>query len=274
MESDYQQNQSVNISKDKNTHLVKLLFALTLAVILLAVVVWKGNLVTFDENYNKELPKEIQIIKERAESAPFEYKLVPNAIERINLPKPPDSNELDQQVYDGLRSTEPVEDYSDENNHVYYLDFQGQPLGDYVNSLPDQSQILIFQINDELTNLTQHFNNLFQRGRLSERIDGVVEYATIEPALAGSRNNGNYVSVYPSIRAVMVYAAGELMSRTDPENREQYEQQVQNLVNRQIGYGLYGQSDAEASLSLVNQYFRLLDSSETSPDEVINDGNN
>jgi hypothetical protein len=57
-----------------------------------------------------------------------------------------------------------------------------------------------------------------------------------------------------------------ILARLDPEYAQIYQQKSEEFVARGIGYGLYGQNDADAAQSLVNQYFVLLENSPTATD--------
>lgn len=194
--------------------------------------------------------EEITRIKNEVNSQPYEYLFVPNALDIIGIPPPAESTEMDKLSYDMQKPSVNPTPEEVIKDHVYFLDFKGQAFGDYINSDANGNEIT--QINDELAHLTQQLNNLYQQIPLKDRISGVTQLVEIQPVL---EKEGNNISVYPSIRAVVAYSAKEIMTKLDPSNAQKYQKDADALVSRGIGYGLYGQSDAEAARSLVSQYF-------------------
>ena len=198
-----------------------------------------------------------------AEAQPFVYTVIPNAREAITLPPPPESNDTDAASYAKQKPEGDVAQSTVETDVAFYLPFMGTTYGEYLNELQNTE---LFQIHDELRFLTLHFNELYKRDPLSVRIEGVTELQPLESAVSGKTETH---SVYPSIRAVEAYTAAAIMAQLDPENKEGHEELAEALVQRGIGYGLYGQSDADAAKDLVGQYFTLLAADATATQRVF-----
>jgi hypothetical protein len=60
------------------------------------------------------------------------------------------------------------------------------------------------------------------------------------------------------------------MVRLDPANAKIYETEIVGLIQRGIGYGLYGQSDVDAAQSLVTQYMNLYTTAAAQPEVFDN----
>jgi hypothetical protein len=200
-----------------------------------------------------ELQADIQAQLLEAESRPFVYTVVPNALEAITVPPPPDSDATDKAAYESAHAQVGNISAEDARNDLYYtLTFKDMTYGEFQNSLVDPS--LLFQIHDELRNLTLHFNQLYNRPPLAERVEGVSQMFALDPVIY----NNPTPSVYPSVRAVDAYIAAEIMSVVDPANAAQHRQQAEALVVRGIGYGIYGASDAQTAKEMVAQYVALI----------------
>lgn len=191
-----------------------------------------------------------QIIAD-AQSQEFVFTAVPKALELVTLPIPPDSNETDAIVYNQLKSDPSVSIEIVQNDVVFNLPFMGATYGEYLNTIENPDEI--FQVTDELHQLAVQLNTTFNRLPLKDRIAGVLQMAPLDAISVDS----DVRSVYPSIRAINAYLGAEIMSRIDPENKDSYRQEAEALINRGIGYGLYGQSDADAAKSVVTQYLAL-----------------
>jgi hypothetical protein len=203
------------------------------------------------------LEAEVARILAEAPNEPFEYTAVPDAVNKISLPPPSVTEEVDAAVYAELKATTTVSEDVVGNDVI----FNQSPLGisyiDFLNTLDDPTEI--FQLTDELHQLTLHFNEQYKRPPLAERIQGVIQLAPLDIIVAGTETR----SVYPSIRAVDAFLALEVMSRIDPANAAVYEATAMGVIKRGIGYGLYGQSDVDAAQSLVMQYMDLYTATST-----------
>lgn len=231
--------------------------------ILLVTKVFSGNQkeATRDEieSYLEELVKEV-------EKKPFTFVFVPNALEAIQLPAPTETNELDQEAYDRL-VTEVDQNITEEeilNDIGFNLPYGDTTYGKYIN---ENSELDLFQVYDELAQITLHFNEQYQRPSLKDRIEGVIQRASLMPAVY----EAGVVSVYPSWHAVEAYMVAEVLTRLDEDNAQVYRNNSETLVDRGIGYGLYGKSDAEAARSIVQQYFNLIDNPVETNSDLIDE---
>lgn len=254
-------NQNSVAPLHNKSRVLRTLLALgvALALVLLAVVLfWKMSSVSEE---NTAASNNITIDTAQTENTPeFTFLIVPTALETITLPAPTDTTVSDQEAYDRLvnelkPSATPEEVFNDTG---YNLPYSGTTYGAYIS---ENGFDELFMIYDELAHVTQNFNNQYNRPPLKDRISGVEEMARIQPAVYGE----SQVSVYPSWRAVEAFMVGEILSRLDKANAQQHRNNAALMVDRGVAYGLYGQSDAEAAFSIVEQYFRLMENQPSKP---------
>jgi hypothetical protein len=222
-------------------------------VLLFAWLLLSPSLMNTPEPASDEAALEADIARiiAEAEGKPFVFTAVPDARTLITLPPPPTSNDIDTVVYNQLKATTTVTPEQIQDDVIFNLAPEGVTYMEYINSLEDPSEI--FQLTDELRQLTLYFNQEYNRPPLSLRVPGVVQLAPLDMIVP----NNPTQSVYPSMRAVDALLALEIMVRIDPDNAAAYEREIVALIQRGIGYGLYGQSDVDAAQSLVNQYMDL-----------------
>lgn len=249
----------------KQLVIVGLLLAGILALCAFYLVRYQEQLArqTFEAQIEADLQAELARIDAEAATTPFAFTIVPEAPELIVIEAPADTADSDAAAYELLKPTAAVPETVAANDEAWDIPFQGTTYLEYLNNLEDPS--LIFQITEELHELTLRFNKMYNRAPLSERINGVTQLAPLDTIVYGE----DTVSVYPSVRAVDAYLAAEIMSRIDEPNRNTYTTTAEDIIARGIGYGLYGQSDAYAAKSLVEQYFNLYDEPIVSPDTFI-----
>lgn len=248
-------------SVDQKTPVSK--YILILIIILIALgVVW------FYQNYqgvisnpqpltDEELRAEFDRLVAEAEAKPFVFEFVPNALEVIALPAPVDTTASDFENYQTLKPAVGMFTEEDvEEDTVYAFAFGDDSYGEYINT--SEHQFMLYQLHDELRYITKNLNFLHPRPVLTERIEGVEQIGTVDPALFGDETP----SVYPSVRAVEGFLVAEVMSRFDQANAEKYKAMGEAFAKRGIMYGHYGASDVAAARSVVEQYFGLLDASQ------------
>lgn len=187
------------------------------------------------------------------QAQPFVYSLVPDAPQIITVPPPPESNELDARVYAEFKSSATVAPSDVQNDVAFNLPFEDMTYGEYLLTLSQPSPIS--QVMSEVRQLTLAANKQYQRPALKERIADVTQIGELDRADYRDQT----VSVYPSIRAVDAYLAGQIMATIDSEKADYYQKLAEALVARGIAYGLYGQSDADAAKALVEQYLTHYD---------------
>lgn len=231
------------------------IFLIILGVVSLLVVVYQGYILykiksTQTSVISKEKAEIAGIIKE-AQNMAINFTAVPNAPELIDIPAPYDTSESDNKSYLQLKPTNVVSKDTVQNDVAFNMSFMGVTYGTYLNSIENPTEI--YQIIDELHELTLRLNTKFNRLPFSDRFSEVLQMGALDPIVPGS----DVRSVYPSIRAVDAYLAAQIMSQIDPKNENIYLQQAEQLVSRGIGYGLYSASDAEAAALLVSQYLKL-----------------
>ena len=164
-----------------------------------------------------QLQAEIARIKAEAEGKPFVFTAVSDALNQISPPPPPSSNDNYATVYAQLKATTTVSEAVVQDDVVFNLAPLGISYIDYLNNLDNPSEI--YQLTDELHQLTLALNEKYKRPPLAERIQGVIQIAPLDTIVAGNETP----SVYPSIRAVDAFLALEIMARIDPENAALYE---------------------------------------------------
>ena len=191
-------------------------------------------------------PEQRQDIVMEYNGKAFEYRLVPDAENRITVPAPYDARESDQLFYESVKSDELAVSEGIDYNYAYNLPFKDSTYSEHVNRLSRELRYKIFQMNDELAALTKYFNTIYPNESASERVTGIV----LSTDLAAEPS-------YPPLRAVEAYAAVYVMSTIDSKNADQYERQGEQLVTRDISYGRYTKSDAEIAKSVVTQYTDL-----------------
>lgn len=251
------QNEPIIYEKAKMTPATKVVmgllvgFAVLLSVGAILSQSGKNTAAPVAETPEALLEAEIARILAEANNTPFVFTAVPDAKNLISLPPPPADTAIDAAVYEQVRATTSVPETVVQNDVVFNLAPMGISYIDYINNLDDPSEI--FQLTDELHHLTLHFNDMYKRPPLAQRIEGVIQMAQLDSILPEVETK----SVYPSIRAVDAFLALEIMARIDPDNVQIYETETANLIKRGIGYGLYGQSDVDAAQSLVMQYMDL-----------------
>jgi hypothetical protein len=260
-----QENEPVIYEKEPMSPITKVVFGIVIGFIVLVCVGFILTQTTKNtdvpipvvDNREADLQAEIARIKAEEEGKPFVFTAVPDALNKISLPPPPESNESDAAIYTKLKATTTIPEAAVQDDVVFNLAPLGISYIDYLNNLNDPSEI--YQLTDELRQLTLALNEKYQRPPLAERIQGVVQMAPLDKIVAGNETP----SVYPSIRAVDAFLALEIMSRIDPENAALYEAETTGVINRGIGYGLYGQSDVDAARLLVTQYMNIYTASST-----------
>ncbi len=179
------------------------------------------------------------------------FSLVPNARETISLPPPPDSDAEDLAYYQSIQSRLTADVRSSAGDDT--MDQLQLGVGTYqewvfggliANPAP------VIQMQQEVVKLTilahQNYNRATPSERFSE-VEAVVSRPEID-------------TVYPNLRAVGGFFAGELLSRVDAANADTYRTAGSAFAERGILYGLYSKSDLDASRSLVEQYFAGLES--------------
>jgi len=232
------------------------IICVVIVLTLILVVAWyvlQGNqryISTELASYGLNQQQEMVVTEiEEAEAQPFVFTLVPNALDVIVLEAPSASNTKDVDAYTLTKASvdlaDPIDPEIIKNDIAYNLPFQGSTFGEYLNTLPEENRYRFFQMSDELQQLTKHFNEVYKRPPLKDRIEGVVAMAPQDTL------------VYPSMRAVQGFLAIKIMSVIDPQSSSLYEEVGEAFVQRGMLYGLYGQSDAEAAKSVVTQYLAL-----------------
>ena len=187
----------------------------------------------------KQTQMQEMIVKKvaEAEAQPFLFTLVPDAPTLITLNAPATSTEEDLKIYKTLVTSagviDPIDPEIVKKDIAFNLPFQGMTLGEFINKLPEEQRYKLFQMSDELRQLTTHFNELYKRPSFKDRAEGVVE---VTPS----------ATVYPSLRAVEGFFAIHIMSEIDPNSSELYTEIGEDFVKRGILYGMYGSSDADA----------------------------
>ena len=204
-----------------------------------------------EKNYLAKENETIARIITEAQKMEIVFTAVPDALQLIAIPAPPNSESSDNANYIELKPTATVPEDIVQNDVAFNMYFLGMTYGKYLNSIENPGEI--YQITDELHELALKLNNQFNRPSFATRFAEVIQMAPLDPISPGSEVH----SVYPSIRAIDAYLAAHFMSKIDPENEQEYNQEAQALVSRGIGYGLYSESDAEAAALLVSQYLTL-----------------
>jgi hypothetical protein len=187
----------------------------------------------------------------------FVYILVPNATTTITLPPPADSNTEEAEYKLAVATLSEEQRLAVDSDTMYALPFGVGTYEDFLENLPDEDRYLLYQIHDELRQLTFSFNQQYKSAPLFERYPAVVQLTSVQPAVYGEETS----SVYPSIRAVEGFFISELYTRVNP-TAATYTQIAEDFAQRGIAYGLYGQGDVDAARELVAQYF---DELETAP---------
>jgi hypothetical protein len=187
----------------------------------------------------------------------FVYILVPNATTTITLPPPADSNTEEAEYELAVATLSEEQRLAVDSDTMYALPFGVGTYEDFLENLPDEDRYLLYQIHDELRQLTFSFNQQYKSAPLFERYPAVVQLTSVQPVVYGEETS----SVYPSIRAVEGFFISELYTRVNP-TAATYTQIAEDFAQRGIAYGLYGQGDVDAARELVAQYF---DELETAP---------
>lgn len=256
-------------SNSKATPLLRLLLLILLLVVIGAVFVTfiKPNFLSryFEADTNEEtyalslseFQEEVAQLVAEAEAQPFVFELVPSAIEEIILAAPADTATADSESYQALKPDPGMFVADDvEDDTVYAFAFKDDTYGEYINN--SEHQFTLYQLHDELRQVTNHFNELYQRPVFSARAEGVEQIGSVEAAIFG----GDTPSVYPSVRAVEGFLVGEIMARLEPAKASDHRIMGAEYAERGVIYGHYAVSDVEASHSLVEQYFKLLDAAQ------------
>lgn len=211
----------------------------------------------------------------RTQPAPhFEYQLVLDAPNRIDIAPPPDSADSDQAAYYAILTDEEKTDVAsstrryviayDTDDTVHNLPFKNTDWADYIyqESTPEEEKAIL-QVYDELGDLTYYFNEQYNRPPLVDRIEAVF------PTTYDDIETREKFFIYPSFKVVEGLATAEMMARMDPQNAQFYHDEVEAFIERGMVYGIYGESDIEAARSLVEQYFALLDASDNIPSVLL-----
>lgn len=177
----------------------------------------------------------------------FEFTLVPDALMLINLPEPPAQNETDLEAYQSVRAGEEPPPFAGlalvpPNYEQSYIDII------YSSQYADAISDISFELGMVIIDLAE----MFDRPALHERHAGAVT-RTADPLPLPLDQNAR--TVYPNLRAGEAFFNYEFFSRLDPEFAEVYRTDAEFHAAYGQYHGLYGQSDVNATASVVRQYF-------------------
>jgi hypothetical protein len=240
--------EAVVREKTRIPKMVKISVAIVMGACLLGVVSMSYlRQVMFQPAVMSSAEELRQDIVTKSENQPFIYKLVPDAEKIISIDGPVEANESNQIFYDTVKIDEPVTLEMIENKIAFNLPFKDSTYGEYINALDVENRKKIFQMNDELVALTAYINTKYPLTLTTERIKGIAlpPEVVLQPA-------------YIPLRAVSAFSAAYQLAKADPDNSDWYYSQSDALVERQISYGLYTKSDADAARNLVVKYTDLL----------------
>jgi len=233
-------------------------FGILIVIIIGLGLVWfflssQGFLNNSQPLSEEDFQVEVERLVAEAETQPFVFELVPNALEVITLPPPSESTVEDTTFYQALKT--PAEGKTEvdvANDTIYNFPFRDTNYGDFINN--SEYQFTLYQLHDEIRQLVAYFNSQYQRQPLSQRVEGVTQIGELEEAIS---EQSDTAAVYPNVRSTEAFLVANILSKLDPENATKYMQIAEEMAERGIAYGHYGRSDMEASRSLVSQYLSL-----------------
>jgi hypothetical protein len=210
--------------------------------------IWsKANVVANEEAYLAEM-------REIAKNTPRTFTLVPDALEVVTLPPPTPYDEADVENYKTVRAqyTEAQLNELARSSIFEATTTDGVALSAV---LADASLTEGFwAIQDEITNLVIHYNEMYPEKPLFEAFPDVVG----QPGLPSARYGVTIPSVYPSVAATTPYLVALYLAGLYPDQAEHYKKMGEEYAKQGIAFGWYDVESMIAAESLVTQYLAIL----------------